>query len=49
MAASKQATAPQVKNEPKPPFPEQHLEKPGLESKLEPRPQYQAPLYKAAG
>jgi NAD(P)-dependent dehydrogenase (short-subunit alcohol dehydrogenase family) len=49
MAASKQATKPQVKNEPKPPFPEQHLEKPGLESKLEPRPQYQAPLYKAAG
>jgi NAD(P)-dependent dehydrogenase (short-subunit alcohol dehydrogenase family) len=38
-----------MKGEPKPPFPEQHLDKPGLESELEPRPQYQAPRYKAAG
>jgi NAD(P)-dependent dehydrogenase (short-subunit alcohol dehydrogenase family) len=35
--------------EPKPPFPKQHLEKPGLESDLEPRPRYQARAYKAAG
>jgi len=35
--------------EPKPPFPEQHQDKPGDESKLRPRPRYQAPLYKAAG
>jgi len=35
--------------QPKPPFPEQHQEKPGLESKITPRPQYQAPHYRAAG
>lgn len=39
----------QMKTEPKPPFPEQHQEKPGLESKITPRPEYQAPAYKAAG
>jgi len=35
--------------EPKPPFPPQKLEKPGLESELHPRPHYEAPDYKAAG
>jgi NAD(P)-dependent dehydrogenase (short-subunit alcohol dehydrogenase family) len=35
--------------EPKPPFAEKHLEKPGRESDLEPRPRYRAPRYKAAG
>src|SRR5688572_8375952 len=35
--------------EPKPPFPPQKLEKPGLESELEPRPRYKGPAYKAAG
>jgi NAD(P)-dependent dehydrogenase (short-subunit alcohol dehydrogenase family) len=35
--------------EPKPPFPEQQQEPPGLESKLRPRPRYRAPAYKAAG
>lgn len=35
--------------EPKPPFPEQKLKKPGLESELRPRPKYQARAYKAAG
>jgi NAD(P)-dependent dehydrogenase (short-subunit alcohol dehydrogenase family) len=39
----------QMKQQPKPPFPAQHQQKPGLESKLTPRPEYQAPLYKAAG
>jgi NAD(P)-dependent dehydrogenase (short-subunit alcohol dehydrogenase family) len=38
-----------MQKEPKPPFPEQHLEKPGLESKLDPKPQYKAPLYKGSG
>jgi NAD(P)-dependent dehydrogenase (short-subunit alcohol dehydrogenase family) len=38
-----------VQNEPKPPFPKQHQEKPGIEAELEPRPRYEAPLYKAAG
>ena len=34
--------------EPKPPFPEQKLAKPGIEAELEPRPHYQAPRYRAA-
>lgn len=40
---------PQIQNEPKPEFPAQHLEGTGDESKLEPRPRYLAPLYRAAG
>src|SRR6266513_3559979 len=39
----------QMQQQPRPPFPEQHQDKPGLESRLTPRPEYQAPLYKAAG
>lgn len=35
--------------EPKPPFPKQKLRKPGLESKLKPRPKYKAPDYKGSG
>jgi NAD(P)-dependent dehydrogenase (short-subunit alcohol dehydrogenase family) len=38
-----------VIKEPKPPFPKQHQEKPGIESELEPKPRYGAPKYKAAG
>src|ERR1043165_8368810 len=34
---------------PKPPFPARKLAKPGIESKLEPRPSYLAASYKAAG
>lgn len=34
---------------PKPPFPRQHQRKPGLESKLHPRPEYRAPEYRPAG
>lgn len=34
---------------PEPPLPKQHLEKPGLESDLNPRPQYQAPSYRGSG
>ena len=41
--------APDAHPEPAPPFPAQHLEPPGLESELEPRPRYLAPAYKAAG
>jgi NAD(P)-dependent dehydrogenase (short-subunit alcohol dehydrogenase family) len=37
-----------VDDYPKPPFPPQKLEKPGLESELEPRPEYKAPEYRAA-
>src|SRR5688572_18255121 len=35
--------------EPRPPFEEKHLEKPGIESELSPRPRYYAPKYKPAG
>ncbi|HEY0872701.1 MAG TPA: SDR family oxidoreductase [Vicinamibacterales bacterium] len=35
--------------QPKPPFPKQHQEKPGIESDLEPKPRYHAPEYKPAG
>jgi NAD(P)-dependent dehydrogenase (short-subunit alcohol dehydrogenase family) len=34
--------------EPKPPFPEQHQEPPGIEAKMKPRPRYEAPLYKGS-
>ena len=49
MAQKQRAAQPQIQNEPKPPFPKQHLDKPGLEKDLRPRPKYEAPLYKAAG
>src|SRR5688572_27699212 len=35
--------------EPRPPFPKQHQESPGLESELEPKPRFEAGEYKAAG
>jgi NAD(P)-dependent dehydrogenase (short-subunit alcohol dehydrogenase family) len=33
---------------PVPPFPEQHLEKPGIEAQLDPAPMYDAPYYKGS-
>lgn len=47
--AKKTEAKPQIQAEPKPPFPKQHLEKPGIESELRPKPAYRAPRYKAAG
>ena len=38
-----------TQQEPLSPMPPQHQEKPGLESKIRPRPEYEAPLYKGAG
>lgn len=38
-----------VGQQPKPPFPKQHQEKPGLESKIRPSPKYQARPYRASG
>src|SRR5688572_7245637 len=35
--------------EPKPPFSKQPQQRPGLESKMRPRPRYQAPRYRPAG
>src|SRR3954471_18215657 len=40
---------PQVQSEPKPPYPKQKLEKPGLEAEMELKPKWRAPKYKAAG
>jgi len=40
---------PQTQAEPKPPFPKQKLDKPGIEAELKPRPRYQAPNYRPAG
>ena len=40
---------PQVQSEPKPPYPAQKLEKPGIEAELEEQPRWRAPKYKAAG
>ena len=38
-----------LKEQPKPPFPEQHQQKPGIEADLEPRPRYLAEGYKGSG
>lgn len=40
---------PTGRRKPRPPFPPQHQRKPGLESEVEPAPQYMASEYKAAG
>jgi hypothetical protein len=39
---------PPVKDHPKPPFPKQQHDKPGIESDLDPRPEYRAPAYRPA-
>jgi NAD(P)-dependent dehydrogenase (short-subunit alcohol dehydrogenase family) len=49
MAQQPTSASPQVTTEPRPPFPEQKLDKPGLEKDLRPRPEYDAPLYRPAG
>jgi NAD(P)-dependent dehydrogenase (short-subunit alcohol dehydrogenase family) len=46
---ARKATASGEIKEPKPPYPKQHQDSPGLESKLSPAPRYEAPEYKAAG
>jgi NAD(P)-dependent dehydrogenase (short-subunit alcohol dehydrogenase family) len=38
-----------MQDEPKGPFPEQHQRAPGIESRLEPRPRWEASRYRAAG
>jgi hypothetical protein len=39
----------QIHDQPKPPFPKQHQETPGIEAQIRPRPEYRAPLYRGAG
>src|SRR4051812_28470617 len=46
---SRELREPQLKSEPQLPFPAQHQSQPGLESKLDPRPRWEAPRYRAAG
>jgi NAD(P)-dependent dehydrogenase (short-subunit alcohol dehydrogenase family) len=44
------AMAPQgAVEQPKSPLPEQHQAKPGIEAELDPRPHYEAPLYRGSG
>jgi NAD(P)-dependent dehydrogenase (short-subunit alcohol dehydrogenase family) len=38
-----------ARDQPAPPFPALHLQKPGIESELSPRPQFMAPDYKGSG
>lgn len=55
LAASRRGAAKPARNTehsdgyPKPPFKPQHQRSPGLESELDPRPQYMAPLYRGSG
>jgi len=37
-----------LQRKPKPPFPKQHQQRPGLELKIQPRPKYKAPSYQGA-
>ncbi len=48
-AKQKTATAVGLQDEPMSPMPAQHQEKPGLESKITPRPEFEAPLYRGSG
>jgi NAD(P)-dependent dehydrogenase (short-subunit alcohol dehydrogenase family) len=48
-AAQKQRGQAGPQQQPKNPFPAQHQRKPGIESKLDPRPEYSAPLYRGSG
>ena len=47
-ASIRAAEQQRIKSHPEPPLPKQHQEYPGIESKVRPRPQFQAPLYKGA-
>ncbi|MFL6201556.1 MAG: SDR family oxidoreductase [Thermoanaerobaculia bacterium] len=49
MARTQDIEEPQVQAEPKPPYPSQKLDKPGIEAEMELKPQWRAPKYKAAG
>jgi NAD(P)-dependent dehydrogenase (short-subunit alcohol dehydrogenase family) len=48
-AQGRQAPPQGEQRQPGSPMPAQHQEKPGLESRLTPRPQYEAPLYRGSG
>jgi NAD(P)-dependent dehydrogenase (short-subunit alcohol dehydrogenase family) len=46
---TKTKTAEVGPRQPRPPFPPQPLEKPGIEGDMDPRPRFRAPMYRAAG
>jgi NAD(P)-dependent dehydrogenase (short-subunit alcohol dehydrogenase family) len=48
-SGKRRSAAKRTQKHPLAPQPAQHQEKPGLESKIRPRPQYEAPLYRGAG
>ncbi len=48
-SSSAQKSAAPKDRQPKPPFPSQHQEQPGLEARLEPRPRYEAREYRPSG
>ena len=48
-STTESSNKPQMQDEPIPPFPPQHQDSVGLESRLEPRPRFEARRYKAAG
>lgn len=43
------STSKSSRRKPKPPFPAQHQRKPGIESRMVPRPEFEAPEYKGSG
>src|SRR5215216_3382601 len=49
MAKTKRPAKRAATRKPKPPFPQQHQRRPGLESKMKPRPEFEAPDYKGSG
>src|SRR6185503_1812536 len=49
MPKSKKTAARAATRKPEPPFPPQHQKRPGLEWKMTPRPEYEAPDYKGSG
>jgi short subunit dehydrogenase len=49
VAGKKSAVQAGARRHPEPPLPPQHQPKPGIEGKLEPRPQYLAPDYRGSG
>ena len=47
--ADRHTEPPKPREQPRPPFDQQKIAQPGLESELRPRPHYEAPAYRAAG
>ena len=48
-STQRRGSPPLIQSEPKLPYPQQHQSQPGLESKLKPRPRWEASRYRAAG